>query len=78
MSDSPLKFRGYAGTSDIFVHYCNPCSPIVIFPVKSAETWDEFEIMDFKPKEFGDFDVEIKISHCGVCGTDVTTAQSGI
>lgn len=29
--------------------------------VQSEETWDEFKVIDFEPKTFGDDDVEIKI-----------------
>jgi alcohol dehydrogenase (NADP+) len=31
----------------------------------------------FKPKPFGDFDVDVKIVACGVCGSDVHTATGG-
>ncbi|KAI5843957.1 chaperonin 10-like protein [Morchella snyderi] len=32
---------------------------------------------EFTPKPFGDSDVDIKITHCGVCGSDVHTLSSG-
>ncbi|KII92544.1 hypothetical protein PLICRDRAFT_172621 [Plicaturopsis crispa FD-325 SS-3] len=47
------------------------------YAVESEKTWDEFKVIDFKPKTFGDDDVEIKISCCGVCGSDVHTITSG-
>lgn len=31
----------------------------------------------FKPKKFGDNDVDIKIECCGVCGSDVHTITGG-
>lgn len=31
----------------------------------------------FTPKPFTDTDVEIKVSHCGICGTDIHTLRSG-
>lgn len=31
----------------------------------------------FKPKAFAETDVDIKISHCGICGTDIHTLRSG-
>ncbi|KAJ9209327.1 hypothetical protein DTO166G4_9060 [Paecilomyces variotii] len=31
----------------------------------------------FKPKPFTDIDIEIKITHCGVCGSDIHTLRSG-
>lgn len=42
---------------------------------KAAEgnmTWSSF-----KPKPFGPIDVDIKISHCGICGSDIHTLRSG-
>ena len=35
-------------------------------------TWSSFQ-----PKPFNDIDVDIKISHCGICGSDVHTLRSG-
>ncbi|KAJ5565989.1 hypothetical protein N7535_007627 [Penicillium sp. DV-2018c] len=34
--------------------------------------WQEFE-----PKEWEETDVDIKISHCGICGSDIHTLRSG-
>lgn len=34
--------------------------------------WQEFE-----PKPWEETDVDIKISHCGICGTDMHTLRSG-
>ncbi|KAJ4382795.1 hypothetical protein N0V86_002019 [Didymella sp. IMI 355093] len=31
----------------------------------------------FKPKPFSPVDVDIKISHCGICGSDIHTLRSG-
>ena len=31
----------------------------------------------FEPKPFTDTDIEIKVSHCGICGTDIHTLRSG-
>jgi alcohol dehydrogenase (NADP+) len=42
---------------------------------KAAEgnmTWSPF-----KPKPFAPIDIDIKISHCGICGSDVHTLRSG-
>jgi alcohol dehydrogenase (NADP+) len=35
-------------------------------------TWSSF-----KPKPFNPIDIDIKISHCGICGSDVHTLRSG-
>jgi alcohol dehydrogenase (NADP+) len=34
--------------------------------------WQEFE-----PKTFQENDVDIKVSHCGICGSDIHTLRSG-
>jgi threonine dehydrogenase-like Zn-dependent dehydrogenase len=34
--------------------------------------WGEFE-----PKPWEETDVDIKISHCGICGSDLHTLRSG-
>jgi hypothetical protein len=40
--------------------------------VKGKMVWSEF-----KPKTWEETDVDIKISHCGVCGSDMHTLGSG-
>ncbi len=32
---------------------------------------------DFEPKRFEESDVDIKITHCGICGSDLHTLRSG-
>lgn len=39
---------------------------------KGNLTWSSF-----KPKPFTPIDIDIKISHCGICGTDIHTLRSG-
>ena len=31
----------------------------------------------YTPKPFTEFDVDIQITHCGVCGSDIHTLRSG-
>ncbi|MCJ1309899.1 hypothetical protein MMC25_003560 [Agyrium rufum] len=47
------------------------------FRVKSHEKWSDFEKQEYKPKPFGDNDIDIKIDACGVCGSDVHTITGG-
>ncbi|RKU47962.1 hypothetical protein DL546_002893 [Coniochaeta pulveracea] len=47
------------------------------FQVNGPETWLEFHKNEFQPKPFGDYDVDIKIECCGVCGSDVHTISGG-
>ena len=35
-------------------------------------TWSSFD-----PKPFNPIDIDIKVSHCGICGTDIHTLRSG-
>lgn len=47
------------------------------FQVNGSETWTEFHKNEYKPKPFGDYDVDIKIQACGICGSDVHTISGG-
>ncbi|QIW98455.1 hypothetical protein AMS68_003973 [Peltaster fructicola] len=40
--------------------------------VKGKMVWQEY-----KPKPFEETDVDIQITHCGICGSDIHTLQSG-
>lgn len=31
----------------------------------------------FKPKDWEETDIDIKITHCGICGSDLHTLRSG-
>lgn len=33
--------------------------------------WSDFEVIEYPAKNWEDSDIEIEISHCGVCGSDV-------
>lgn len=39
--------------------------------------WSDLSLISYKPKTFRDEDVELVISHCGVCGSDVHTLTQG-
>ncbi|MCJ1486096.1 hypothetical protein MMC06_006272 [Schaereria dolodes] len=47
------------------------------FMVNSQEKWSDFKKQEFKPKPFGERDIDIKIEACGVCGSDVHTITGG-
>ncbi|KZO92823.1 NADPH-dependent alcohol dehydrogenase [Calocera viscosa TUFC12733] len=51
--------------------------PFKGYAVTNPKAWSDFDVIDFKPKNFKDTDVEIAITHCGVCGSDVHTITSG-
>ena len=41
------------------------------FASQSHEHWTDFDLLSFKPKQWTEDDVDIEITHCGVCGSDV-------
>jgi len=45
------------------------------FQTPSAENWLDFQKGSWKPRPFGDYDVDVKIECCGVCATDVHVAR---
>ncbi|KAF6756228.1 NADPH-dependent alcohol dehydrogenase [Ephemerocybe angulata] len=47
------------------------------YAVHDTKEWDQFKVVDFKPKQFEDKDVDIKIEYCGVCGSDIHTITGG-
>ncbi|KAJ5541473.1 hypothetical protein N7494_006549 [Penicillium frequentans] len=47
------------------------------FQVDGPDSFTQFHKRFFKLKPFGDYDVDIKIEACGVCGSDVHTISGG-
>ncbi|KAF9477446.1 GroES-like protein [Pholiota conissans] len=47
------------------------------YAVDDTEHWDQPKLIDFEPKRFEDYDVDVKIEYCGVCGSDVHTVTGG-
>ncbi|EJD05564.1 GroES-like protein [Fomitiporia mediterranea MF3/22] len=47
------------------------------YAVCDAKKWSDFSVVDFPAKKWEETDVEIAITHCGVCGSDVHTLTSG-
>ena len=46
--------------------------------LKDTNNWTQFELVEFEPKPFDpEYDVEIAITHCGVCGSDLHTLKQG-
>ncbi|KAH9940398.1 GroES-like protein [Epithele typhae] len=58
MSSQQTQFKGYAVIAD---------------PKDLKKPWTNSQVIDYKPKAFEADDVEIAITHCGVCGSDVHT-----
>ncbi|KAI1424228.1 alcohol dehydrogenase [Xylaria sp. FL1777] len=47
------------------------------FMINEIGKYQDFKKQSFKPKKFGDHDIDIKIECCGVCGSDVHTVTGG-
>ncbi|KAI0876163.1 alcohol dehydrogenase [Hypoxylon argillaceum] len=47
------------------------------FMINELGKYQDFRKQSFKPKKFGDHDIDIKIECCGVCGSDVHTVTGG-
>jgi len=47
------------------------------YAVHDTDKWTDFKVIDFKPKTAEDYDIDIKIEYCGVCGSDVHTITGG-
>ncbi|KAK9455618.1 chaperonin 10-like protein [Dipodascopsis uninucleata] len=47
------------------------------FAVFSSDTWSKPKRREYTPRPFEDCDVDIKVSACGVCGSDVHTVTGG-
>ena len=47
------------------------------FQVNGPDTWLDFHKNEFQPKPFGDYDIDVKVECCGVCGSDVHTISGG-
>ncbi|EGD97837.1 Oxidoreductase, zinc-binding [Trichophyton interdigitale] len=47
------------------------------FQVDSAETHTQFHKRHYKLKPFEDYDVDVKVEACGICGSDIHTITGG-
>jgi len=47
------------------------------YAVTDTKKWSDFEVVKYPSKNWEETDVEIAITHCGVCGSDVHTITGG-
>ncbi|TID29207.1 hypothetical protein CANINC_002092 [Pichia inconspicua] len=47
------------------------------FAIQNSKEWNKPKLITYKPKKFTDFDVDIEIECCGLCGSDIMTAKGG-
>ncbi|KAG8892113.1 NADP-dependent alcohol dehydrogenase [Tulasnella sp. 403] len=43
------------------------------YAVTDPKNWTKFEVIEYQPKNWEETDVELSITHCGVCGSDIHT-----
>ena len=53
--------------------YLTLYTPLSLDPSK----WTDLKLTSFQPKTFKEDDVEVAITHCGVCGSDIHTLSQG-
>ncbi|QRV87709.1 alcohol dehydrogenase [Ceratobasidium sp. AG-Ba] len=47
------------------------------YGIHDVKKWSDFELVDVKPKSWSEEDVDVAISHCGICGSDIHTLTGG-
>lgn len=47
------------------------------YAIDDPKKWTDFRVTEFQPKTLEENDVEISITYCGVCGSDVHTITGG-
>lgn len=47
------------------------------YAIHDTSKYSEAKLLEFTPRKFGSKDVEIKVDHCGICGSDVHTVTNG-
>ncbi|THH07560.1 hypothetical protein EW145_g3294 [Phellinidium pouzarii] len=47
------------------------------YGVTNPNHWSDFKVIDYPAKNWEETDVEVAITHCGVCGSDVHTLTGG-
>ncbi|KAL7285510.1 hypothetical protein ACG7TL_000612 [Trametes sanguinea] len=45
------------------------------YAMTDPSAWSDLEVVSFKPKDLGPEDVELAVTHCGVCGSDLHVLQ---
>ncbi|WFD29348.1 alcohol dehydrogenase (NADP(+)) [Malassezia sp. CBS 17886] len=47
------------------------------YAIHDAKNWTDFKVIDFDLKTPADDDVDVAVTHCGVCGSDLHTVSDG-
>ncbi len=76
MSNS-LQFKGYALTGKLTYSSASSVHRLTKRRFADLSNWSDLKVIEFRPKNFQPEDIEIAITHCGVCGSDLHTLKQG-
>lgn len=70
-NDLVLRYVIDIDTFNSVYDYSSDCKAMIFNKPKA-----DFEIVDYKRKKLGDFDVGFSVDYCGVCHSDLHTADN--
>ncbi|KAG6918735.1 hypothetical protein DXG01_012220 [Tephrocybe rancida] len=76
-SDSKIPFSSLPPSSSVTSMSSKADLQWKGYAIHDTKNWDKFKVIDFEPKRAEDYDVDIKIEYCGVCGSDGDLAHGG-
>ncbi|KAG8722783.1 hypothetical protein FRC11_002651, partial [Ceratobasidium sp. 423] len=47
------------------------------YGISDPKKWSEFRLVDIKPKVWDEEDIDVTVSYCGICGSDLHTITGG-
>ncbi|KAL0952996.1 hypothetical protein HGRIS_007204 [Hohenbuehelia grisea] len=47
------------------------------YAIHDTKQYTDFKVIEFEPKRFEEYDIDVKIEYCGVCGSDVHSVTGG-
>ncbi|CEL63000.1 hypothetical protein RSOLAG1IB_10639 [Rhizoctonia solani AG-1 IB] len=47
------------------------------YGIADPSKWSDFKLVDIKPKTWEEEDIDVAVSYCGVCGSDIHTVTGG-
>ncbi|KAF8751538.1 GroES-like protein [Rhizoctonia solani] len=47
------------------------------YGITDANRWSDFKLVEIKPKTWEEEDIDVAVSYCGVCGSDIHTITGG-
>ena len=47
------------------------------YAISDTKNWTDFKVIDFDLKKPADDDIDVAITHCGICGSDLHTISGG-